>query len=143
MAFFLKTDLTPMATKLNRPLSPHVSIWRWHATMASSIAHRMSGVVNYIGAVLVTVWLAALAAGPEAYSVVEALMAGPVGVLVTLALVGFTLSLVYHMLNGVRHLAWDMGYGFDPKGSNLRSILIFAGAAVITAAIWVLAGGLI
>jgi len=127
----------------NRPLSPHVSIWRWHATMASSIAHRMSGVVNYIGAVLVTVWLAALAAGPDAYSTVEALMAGPVGILVTLALIGFTLSLVYHMLNGIRHLAWDMGYGFDPKGSNLRSILIFAGAAVITAAIWVLAGGLI
>jgi len=70
-------------------------------------------------------------------------MAGPVGILVTLALIGFTLSLVYHMLNGIRHLAWDMGYGFDPKGSNLRSILIFAGAAVITAAIWVLAGGLI
>lgn len=127
----------------NRPLSPHVSIWRWHATMASSIAHRMSGVVNYIGAVLVTVWLAALAAGPEAYSTVEALMAGPVGILVTLALIGFTLSLTYHMLNGLRHLAWDMGYGFDPEGSNLRSIVIFGGAVVITAAIWVLAGGLI
>jgi succinate dehydrogenase / fumarate reductase cytochrome b subunit len=106
----------------SRPLSPHVSIWRWHATMASSIAHRMSGVVNYIGAVL---------------------MAGPLGILVTLALIGFTLSLVYHMLNGLRHLVWDLGHGFDPQGSNLRSLLIFAGAVVITAAIWILAGGLI
>lgn len=127
----------------SRPLSPHVSIWRWHATMASSIAHRMSGVVNYIGAVLITIWLAALAAGPEAYGAVEALMAGPLGILVTLALIGFTLSLVYHMLNGLRHLVWDLGHGFDPQGSNLRSLLIFAGAVVITAAIWILAGGLI
>lgn len=127
----------------NRPLSPHVSIWRWHATMASSIAHRISGVANYTGAVLVTIWLAALAAGPEAYGAVEALMAGPLGILVTLALIGFTLSLTYHMLNGLRHLVWDLGHGFDPKGSNLRSILIFAGAAVITAAIWLAAGGLV
>lgn len=127
----------------NRPLSPHVSIWRWHATMASSIAHRISGVANYTGAVLVTIWLAALAAGPEAYGAVEALMAGPLGILVTLALIGFTLSLTYHMLNGLRHLVWDLGHGFDPKGSNQRSILIFAGAAVITAAIWLAAGGLV
>lgn len=127
----------------NRPLSPHVSIWRWHATMASSILHRISGVANYTGAVLVTIWLGALAAGPEVYEGFEALRAGPLGVLFTLGLIGFTLSLTYHMLNGIRHLSWDLGLGFDPKGSNLRSILIFAGAVVITAAIWLAAGGLV
>lgn len=111
--------------------------------MASSIAHRMSGVVNYIGAMLVTAWLVALASGPEAYAIVETVMAGPLATLVKLALIGFTLSLVYHLLNGVRHLAWDLGLGFDPKGSNTRSILIFIAAIAITAGIWVLAGGLI
>ena len=78
-----------------------------------------------------------------AYAAWEALREGPVGILVTLALIAFTLSLSYHLLNGVRHLAWDAGKGFDPKGSNQRSILIFAGAIVITALIWIFAGGLV
>lgn len=126
-----------------RPLSPHLQVWRWHATMASSIFHRASGSINYIGAILITVWLVLLAAGPDAYAVFETLMSGPLGLLVKLALFGFTLSLVYHLLNGVRHLVWDLGKGFDPKGSNLRSILIIAAAIVVTVGIWVLAGGIV
>lgn len=127
----------------NRPLSPHLQIWRWHATMASSIFHRVTGVGNYIGALLVTAWLVLLASGPEAYALWENLRAGPLGILVTLALAAFTLSLVYHMLNGIRHLIWDMGVGYDPKGSNLRSIVIMITSVVVTALIWVFAGGLV
>lgn len=126
-----------------RPISPHLQIWRWHATMASSIFHRATGTANYIGAVLLTVWLVLLASGPDAYAVFETLMTGPLGILVKLALFGFTLSLVYHLMNGVRHLVWDMGKGFDPKGSNTRSIAIIIGSIVVTVAIWVLAGGLV
>ncbi|MFP4517991.1 MAG: succinate dehydrogenase, cytochrome b556 subunit [Oceanicaulis sp.] len=126
-----------------RPLSPHLQVWRWHATMASSIAHRASGVVNYVGAILFTVWLVLVASGPEAYAVWEGLRDGPAGVLILLALIAFTLSLSYHLLNGIRHLAWDAGKGFDPRGSNQRSILIFAGAILITALIWIFAGGLV
>lgn len=126
-----------------RPLSPHLQVWRWHATMASSIFHRASGSINYIGAILITAWLVLLAAGPEAYAVFEGLMTGPVGILVKLALFGFTLSLVYHLFNGVRHLVWDMGKGFDPEGSNQRSIIIIIAAIVVTVGIWILAGGLI
>ena len=111
--------------------------------MASSIFHRASGVANYIGAILITVWLVLLAAGPDAYGAFEALMAGPLAIVVNLALFGFTLSLVYHLLNGVRHLVWDLGAGFDPKGSNTRSLIIMAAAIVVTLAIWLLAGGLI
>ncbi|WP_375547970.1 succinate dehydrogenase, cytochrome b556 subunit [Oceanicaulis alexandrii] len=126
-----------------RPLSPHLQVWRWHATMASSIFHRASGSINYIGAILVTVWLVLLAAGPDAYAVFETLMGGPVGLLVKLALFGFTLSLVYHLFNGVRHLVWDLGKGFDPKGSNQRSMMIIIAAIVVTVAIWFLAGGIV
>lgn len=111
--------------------------------MASSIFHRASGSINYIGAILITVWLVLLAAGPDAYAVFENLMTGPVGVLVKLALFGFTLSLVYHLFNGVRHLVWDLGKGFDPKGSNQRSMIIIAAAIVVTVGIWFLAGGII
>ncbi|MFW5660835.1 MAG: succinate dehydrogenase, cytochrome b556 subunit [Oceanicaulis sp.] len=124
----------------HRPLSPHLQVWRWHATMASSILHRASGVVNYIGAILVTIWLLLLASGEQAYGDWESLREGPVGILVTIALIGFTLSLSYHLLNGLRHLAWDAGAGYDPKGSNQRSILIFAGAIVITALVWIFGG---
>ena len=127
----------------DRPLSPHLQVWKFHATMLSSILHRASGVTNAIGAILVTGWLLLVASGPEAYAVWEGLRGGPVGILVTLALIGFTLSLIYHLLNGLRHLAWDAGAGFDPKGSNRRSIIIFAASFVITALIWVFAGGLI
>lgn len=126
-----------------RPLSPHLQVWKFHATMLSSILHRLSGVVNAIGALLVTAWLLLVASGPESYAVWEGLRAGPLGVIVTLALIAFTVSLVYHMLNGVRHLAWDAGKGFDPEGSNMRSTVIFVLAIVVTGAIWVFAGGLI
>lgn len=126
-----------------RPISPHLQIWRWHATMASSIFHRATGTANYVGAVLLTVWLVLLASGPDAYAAFEGLMSGPLGILVKIALFGFTLSLVYHLMNGVRHLVWDMGKGFDPKGSNTRSIAIIIGSIVATVAIWVLAGGLV
>ncbi|WP_019960268.1 succinate dehydrogenase, cytochrome b556 subunit [Woodsholea maritima] len=129
-----------MASKADtRPLSPHVQVWRWHATMASSILHRATGVANYIGAVLTAIWLVLLAMGPEAYGIVETLQTGVLGVIFTLVLIGFTFSLTYHMLNGIRHLAWDAGKGFDPKGSNLRSILIIIASVVITALIWILA----
>ncbi|WP_107712146.1 succinate dehydrogenase, cytochrome b556 subunit [Oceanicaulis sp.] len=126
-----------------RPISPHLQVWRWHATMASSIFHRASGSINYVGAILVTVWLVLLAAGPDAYAVFENLMTGPVGLLVKLALFGFTLSLVYHLFNGVRHLVWDMGKGFDPKGSNQRSMIIIVASIVVTVGIWFLAGGIV
>lgn len=126
-----------------RPLSPHLQVWRWHATMASSILHRASGIANYAGAVLLAVWVAFVAAGPEAYAPVEALLSGPAGVIFKLAMAGFTLSLTYHLLNGVRHMVWDAGAGFDPQGSNARSMFIILASIVITAAIWLLAGGLI
>jgi len=127
----------------SRPLSPHLQVWKFHATMMSSILHRASGVANAIGALLVTVWLLLVASGPEAYAIWEGLRAGPVGIVVTLALIGFTLSLIYHLLNGVRHLAWDAGAGFDPAGSNTRSVIIFVLSILATAGLWIVAGGLI
>lgn len=132
-----------MAPNSSRPLSPHVQVWRWHPTMASSILHRATGIANYLGAVLVSVWLVLLASGPEAYGIWESLNAGPLGILVMLALIGFTFSVVYHLLNGLRHLAWDIGLGLDAKGSNLRSLLIIGGSVVITAIIWIIGKGVI
>jgi len=129
-----------MATKPHQPLSPHLQNWRWHATMATSILHRATGVANYIGAILVSVWLVLLAAGPDAYAVWEGLNAGPLGILITAAFIGFTFSVAFHLLNGVRHLVWDAGIGFDAKGSNLRSWMIMGAAVGFTAGIWIVGG---
>jgi succinate dehydrogenase / fumarate reductase, cytochrome b subunit len=126
-----------MAAPSPRPLSPHLSVWRWHATMASSILHRATGVANYTGAVLIAFWLVMAASGPDAHAVWENAMAGPLGIVIRIILIGFTFSVSYHLLNGLRHLAWDAGLGFDPKGSNLRSVLIIVLAAAFTAGVWI------
>ena len=125
----------------SRPLSPHLQVWKFHPTMLSSILHRASGVVNYVGVMLVAIWLIALASGEAAYTGLMDFLNGPIKILVILALIGFTLSLIYHMLNGIRHLVWDAGKGFDPKASNQRSVLIMIGSVILTAILWLLGLG--
>ncbi len=124
-----------MADQMNdrRPLSPHLQVWKWHPTMASSIFHRATGVGNYIGAVVLTLWVFAIASGPIAYNAFETLALSWFGRLV---LFGFTVSLSYHFANGIRHLVWDAGKGYGPKLANAVSVfnILFAVAASI--AIW-------
>jgi succinate dehydrogenase / fumarate reductase cytochrome b subunit len=101
--------------------------------MLTSILHRITGIGLYLGAILLTVWLAAAAAGPEAYAAAEGLLLSFLGRLV---LFGFTLAAVFHLANGVRHLVWDAGSGFDPKASSQASVLILAFTVVATLVIW-------
>lgn len=120
-----------------RPMSPHTSIWRWHITMAGSILHRVTGVGNYIGAFLVVGWLFAAASGPETYDLFAGLAGSIIGQLI---LFGFTLSISYHLLNGVRHLFWDAGKGFNPKFASFTGLLTMVLSVVLAVAVWVLAG---
>jgi succinate dehydrogenase / fumarate reductase cytochrome b subunit len=120
-----------------RPMSPHVQVWRWHATMAGSILHRATGVGNYIGTMLIVGWLFAAASGPDVYGQFQSIAGSPLGLLV---LFGFTLSIVYHALNGFRHLVWDAGAGFTPKLASAVSTLILVAAIVASVAIWLVAG---
>ncbi len=117
-----------------RPMSPHLQVWRWHATMASSILHRATGIANYIGAVAISIWLVLLATGSEAS--IAFLFDGAMAWLTRFGLIALTYSVSYHWLNGLRHLVWDFGKGFDPKGSNRRSVLIMIGAVIPTALLW-------
>jgi succinate dehydrogenase / fumarate reductase cytochrome b subunit len=121
--------------RAERPLSPHLQIYRWYFTMALSIAHRVTGVGLALGLVLFTWWLLALASGPEAFATVHGVMNSWFGVLILFLC---TLALFYHMGNGVRHLAWDFGYGFDPKIARASgaAVLVFAGA--MTVLIWLI-----
>ena len=120
-----------------RPLSPHVQIWRWHATMAASIAHRVSGIALYVGSALIAALIISLAIGPDAYATMMDLVLSIPGRIV---LLGFTGALSYHFLNGVRHLVWDgPGVGFSPKVASAVSVFNFLLATAITFGIWALA----
>jgi succinate dehydrogenase / fumarate reductase, cytochrome b subunit len=116
-----------------RPLSPHLQIYKWPITMGTSIIHRVTGVGLTLGTVLLGWWLIAAALGPEAYDQFQALAGHWFGRFV---LFGFTLSLVYHALNGVRHLFWDMGYGFKVTTANMTGLLAYGMTIVLTFVIW-------
>lgn len=118
---------------INRPLSPHLTIYRWPVTMMTSITHRITGVGLSVGAVILAWWLAAISTGPEGWNSFHAVADTPIGALVLLGLVW---SLVYHFLSGVRHLAWDLGYGFDKKVAERNSVIIFALSIVLALVIF-------
>jgi succinate dehydrogenase / fumarate reductase cytochrome b subunit len=118
-----------------RPLSPFM-IWRWHITMFTSIAHRATGVALYGGALILAGWAMALAAGPEAYATYQGLLGSPLGKLVMFAL---TVSVFYHLANGVRHLVWDAGRGLDIKTANMTAVVAIAFAVAATLAVWLIA----
>jgi succinate dehydrogenase / fumarate reductase, cytochrome b subunit len=112
-----------------RPLSPFLTIYRWPVTMATSIVHRMTGVGLAGGILVLAVWLWAVSNGPESYEQFCDLVATPLG---QLFLFGFTWALAYHLINGIRHLAWDLGYGFERQTANKTGLLVFALSLVLS-----------
>jgi succinate dehydrogenase / fumarate reductase cytochrome b subunit len=112
----------PSPRPFGRPLSPHLQIYRWPITMVASIAHRATGLALAAGTLLLSWWLIAAATGPEAYGAFARVAGNPVGEII---LFGFLWSLAFHLLNGVRHLAWDIGYGFRVPTAKLTAALVF------------------
>jgi succinate dehydrogenase / fumarate reductase, cytochrome b subunit len=119
-----------------RPLSPHLGVWRWHITMATSIFHRASGVALYLGAIILTGWLGALAGGEQAYDGYMGVLKSPLGLLV---LFGITAAACYHLANGIRHLVWDAGKGYAPKTSDISGWATIICGAVGGVAVFALA----
>lgn len=120
-----------------RPLSPHLQNWSWHATMYGSIFHRLTGIGLYGGAFLIAAWLIALATGPEAYAFVEMIAFSLPGQLLLFA---WSMAVLYHFANGLRHLIWDGPMiGFSPKVASIWSMFNFAFAILCAAIIWSLA----
>ena len=120
----------------DRPLSPHLQVWRWHVTMATSILHRATGIALYAGALILAGWVVALAAGPEVFTAYHAVLASPLGLVV---LFGLTVSFLYHLANGVRHLVWDVGKGFEPKTADMTGWAAIAFGFVAAVLIWIIA----
>jgi succinate dehydrogenase / fumarate reductase cytochrome b subunit len=121
-----------------RPLSPHLQVYRWQITMAMSILHRASGIVLSLSAFGLALWLVAVAQGGEAYERVAALLYSVPG---KVAMFGASLALVYHLLNGIRHLLWDAGWGFEIPQVYRSGYTVAALTVVFTAAIWFFALG--
>jgi len=120
----------------NRPLSPHLQIYRPQLTSVLSIVHRMTGVGLTLGAVLVVWWLLAAATGSEYFATVDGLLTSWIGLLV---LLGSTWALAYHLLNGIRHLVWDIGYGYELETVDRSGIAVLIGSGVLTALLWLVA----
>jgi succinate dehydrogenase / fumarate reductase, cytochrome b subunit len=129
--------LETLMAKAERPLSPHLQIYRWYLTMALSIAHRVTGSALALGLFFFTWWLLALASGPEAFATVQSVMRSWLGLLV---LFGYTFVLFFHLANGVRHLVWDVGYGFDPKTAYHSGIAVLVFAGAMTIVTWLIVG---
>ncbi len=113
----------------NRPLSPHIQVYRPQITSVLSILHRMTGVFLTLGTLLLTWWLVSGAYGADAFATCQAFLGSWLG---HLLLWGFTFSLFYHLGNGIRHLLWDFGWGFELEQLRLSGFVMVAGAVALT-----------
>ena len=122
------------------PLSPHLQIYRWHISSLLSITHRIAGVVNLISLILIFFWLVVLSFSENNYELFLLLINSFFGKFI---LIGFTWSMVFHVLSGIRHLFWDLGYGFEIKTANISGIIVIISSLVLSVIFWLLARGLI
>ncbi len=122
------------------PLSPHLQIYRWHVSSLLSITHRISGVINLLSLILIFFWLIVLSQGENGYEIFLIIMNSFFGKFI---LIGFTWSMSFHLLSGIRHLFWDMGYGFEIKTANISGITVIIFSLILTIIFWLLARGFI
>lgn len=120
----------------NRPLSPHLQIYRWQWTMAYSILHRATGVALAVGALFLACWLIALAGGADDFNAVQEFSSSIIG---RVLLLGWTWSLFYHLLNGIRHLIWDSGRWLELGPAEKSGHAAVAGSVILTVVAWAIA----
>ncbi|QIK78416.1 succinate dehydrogenase, cytochrome b556 subunit [Sphingomonas piscis] len=123
-----------MAATKSRPLSPHLTIWRWGPHMAVSILHRVTGgALTVAGLALLVWWLMALAGGPDSYGKFVTAAKHPLGLVV---LIGLTWAFFQHTLSGIRHLIMDSGNGFEIQGNKKGAVATIILSLLLTAAVW-------
>jgi succinate dehydrogenase cytochrome b subunit len=117
----------------DRPVSPHLQIYRWQLTSVLSILHRAAGVLLSAGTIVLVWWLVAAASGPDGYDGVADFLASWLGLLL---LFGWSVALFYHLCNGIRHLVWDTGHALDLKSTYLGGWFVLAGTGALTVLAW-------
>ena len=121
--------------KNNQPLSPHLSIYKWQVTNTLSILHRFSGALLFLAAIDFSIWLASIAMGENSYALISSLFSSPLALAIWVAV---SFSFFYHSLNGLRHLAWDFGKGFETHQVNYSGIIVVFLTLVLTSSFWFL-----
>ena len=121
--------------RMQRPLSPFMfPIWyRFQMTSALSILHRLTGIALSVGSILLVWWLVAVAAGGELFAATHAFMRSPIGMLLLFL---WSVAFFYHLCNGIRHLAWDAGHGFELRSAYRGGYIVVAAALLLTALTW-------
>ena len=122
------------------PVSPHLQIYRWHISSLLSITHRISGVINLLALILIFFWLLGLSFSESNYELFLLIINSFFGKFI---LIGFTWSMSFHILSGIRHLVWDLGYGFEIKTANISGIIVIICSLVLTIIFWLFARGFI
>jgi len=123
-----------------KPISPHLQIYRWQISSLLSITHRIVGIVNLLALIFIFFWILILSFGESNYELFISAINSFFGKFI---LIGFTWSMSFHMLSGIRHLVWDMGYGFEIKTANISGILVIMFSLILTIIFWLLGRGLI
>ena len=124
----------------NNPLSPHLQIYRWHISSLLSITHRIAGIINLFALILLFFWLITLSLGESSYELFLFIINSFFGKFI---LIGFSWSMSFHLLSGIRHLAWDLGYGFEIKTANISGAVVIISSLVSTIIFWLFARGFI
>jgi succinate dehydrogenase / fumarate reductase, cytochrome b subunit len=122
------------------PLSPHIQIYRWHISSLISITHRISGVINLLALILIFSWLLVLSFGESNYELFLLMINSFIGKFI---LIGFSWSMSFHLLSGIRHLVWDFGYGFEIKTANITGMVVIIFSLILTIIFWLFGRGLI
>ena len=121
------------------PISPHLQIYRWHISSLLSITHRIVGVINLLALILMFFWLLIFNLGESNYELFLLIINSFFGKFI---LIGFTWSMCFHIFSGIRHLFWDMGYGFELKTAKISGITVILFSLIATIIFWLLAKGL-
>ena len=120
----------------NRPLSPHLQVYRWQWTMAYSILNRATGIALAVGALFLVCWLAALAGGEAEFTLIQNFSGSFFG---KILLLGWTWSLFFHLLNGIRHLVWDSGRWLELRPAEISGHIVAIGSVALTLLVWAIA----
>jgi len=122
------------------PLSPHLQIYRWQISSLVSITHRITGIINVIGLCVISLWIGLLFLGQSSYEFINIFFQSHFG---KVFIIGFAWSYSFHLLSGIRHFIWDLGYGYEIKTANISGIIVIFGSLILTILFWLIGRGLI
>ena len=122
------------------PLSPHLQIYRWQISSLLSITHRITGILNLFGLIFISAWICSAGIGENLFEYFSVLLKSFLGKFILLS---FTWSMSYHLLSGIRHFFWDLGYGYEIKTANISGIVVIVSSLFMTVLLWLIGRGLI